>query len=152
MFGSDLKLSPNSFFVSKFIFLPQKSFFVSKFTFWTWTHLIILVFLFSYFLSYTVLFSDYHSLITFLIYHSFHASPSFKCLFWLKMIVQSVCEHLAKTAYPGKISFLRYWAVSKLFLSPNSIFEWSWAKSWVFGHFLQYILLILHIMIDKHDI
>ena len=80
MFGSDLKLSPNSFFVSKFIFLPQKSFFVSKFTFWTWTHLIILVFLFSYFLSYTVLFSDYHSLITFLIYHSFHASPSFKCL------------------------------------------------------------------------
>ena len=35
MFGSDLKLSPNSFFVSKFIFLPQKSFFVSKFTFWT---------------------------------------------------------------------------------------------------------------------
>ena len=65
------------------------------------------------------------------------------------MIVQSVCEHLAKTAYPGKISFLRYWAVSKLFLSPNSIFEWSWAKSWVFGHFLEYILLILHIMIDR---
>ena len=44
--------------VSKFIFCLQiyfsfsKIIFVSKFTFWTWTLLIILVFLFSYFLSY----------------------------------------------------------------------------------------------------
>ena len=93
------------------------------------------------FLLFVLLFilSDYHSLITFFIYNSFLASPSFKCLF----ITFSTDQHFGL-----KVMELRIFLLS-LALSVSLWQKFSYFPPLDFSDFLHQVSLLETILSDK---